>query len=465
LSPLEHARTSPLPTRVYDYSFDVALNYLRTWSYDMARIEAYGQKKFGGDAFTRAEGMTHDKYSKDYIDWIQKLAYRKEDKGRWATPLNVGMQVSTINMLGNFRTSMRNVIGGILYNAQYNGILSGAKSFFQVYKMAGEINDAYERGILQDNLHNIQQDVQNNFQSPLGRLSEKVLRSAGYQKAEEWTRAMNLLSARTFLRNAIRSNQNNPESRSTLQYRATIQRMGGIDPEALLREGGVGPVTDRFLRQNVAAIQGGYGLDQTTATANTAAGRFVLQFQKWGTQAADIFMKEVANPATQAITFGTVGKKETVQVPDGQGGYRAVKVPGKLIPAARFLLLSTAAGLTQKELENFLLGIEDKEASFSEILSRLDAGDAGAFGDLVHKVWMADMSVGAAGVIGNYSQMFTDAFTRSRFKDPTNPPAMALPRAAVQAVVDYVSQGGKLTGMDLDAFLRNNISGYKTLQQ
>src|SRR4029077_14092684 len=162
---------------------------------------------------------------------------------------------------------------------------------------------------------------------------------------------------------------------------------------------------------------------------------------------------------------GTVGKKETVQVPDGQGGYRAVKVPGKLIPAARFLLLSTAAGLTQKELENFLLGIEDKEASFSEILSRLDAGDAGAFGDLVHKVWMADMSVGAAGVIGNYSQMFTDAFTRSRFKDPTNPPAMALPRAAVQAVVDYVSQGGKLTGMDLDAFLRNNISGYKTIQQ
>src|SRR4029077_3489634 len=211
--------------------------------------------------------LTNDAYSKGYIQWQQNLAYRKQSKGAWAKPINIATQVSTFNMLGNYLSSMYNAIGGILYSAAYNGVMPTAKALLQVHKAAGAINNAYELGILQDNMHNLQQDVHN--MTPLGQKAVSgILKVSGYQLVEEVTRAMNLMTARDFLRHAIAENQRIPISKKTIHYLVKIQRVCVIVPQALLREGGVGPLTDRFLRQNVAMIQGGYGLDQTVAWMN-----------------------------------------------------------------------------------------------------------------------------------------------------------------------------------------------------
>jgi hypothetical protein len=393
--------------------------------------------------------MAGDDYTKDYVKMAENRIYEVNDpmSMKW----NIMREIASVQMLANFRSVLRNLISGTKFNMSHNGLIQGLKPLINFRDTFHSIEDAYEKGILQEDLARIMQDTE--ISGTAEKATTAGFKYSGWNAVESWTRAANMMSAKEYLRSAIKANQKNPMSTKSLNSRGFFKRLGIEDQQALLNEGGAGPITDRYLRAAVAETQGGYNVDQTPAFANSQMGKAMLQFQKWSTQALRHFDRNVVNPFLNRI--GT-GREEFVEV-NGQ----KVKVPGEIMPIVRYALLAVAAGLTQKQAEEWIFGIPDKEASFAEIVSRMDKGDRAAFGALVHKLAMASISIGAGGLIGNYIQYGMDMYERSRFKDPFNFPSLSLILGTRDLFLTALEQG-KLTGRDIDQFLSSQASAYRT---
>ena len=295
------------------------------------------------------------------------------------------------------------------------------------------------------------------------KFQEKALKWSGFNAAEEFVRSVNLIAAKSMLRDAIRANQKNPMSAKSLRYRGFFARLGIRSPQSLIDEGGAGPLTDQFLRAAVNEVQGGYRYDQVPAFMDTPQGRFLLQYQKWGAQQLRHFARNVANPAVQAISLGRLGNKEFVKVRDPKTGNVATRqVPGNLMPAARYLFVLTAVGAGLSEILKLLFGRADQTATLAEIMSSMQKGDGYALGMILNKLFSYHLLVGSAGLLGNYAQFGMDFASRSRFKNPFDPPALGPAQAVGNFVLDGIEQG-QITGNDVKQLANSIFTGSRDI--
>ena len=465
---IERARSLPLPSKAYDYSFETARRYLASWSERMAQVEAYGQKvgTEGKDLFDKAQAIAADQPTKDYIKRVQDRAYNVSlDSGiarfaASASTLSTGLQ------LGNPATTLKNLISGMAFTGQAYGVRRTLGTLLNLKKTFDGINDAYEKGILIDDLMNIMADGEKAVAArPLQTFARVALNVSGFAASEVWVRGVNMVAARAMLRDALKANQKDPLSRRSLQYRGFFARLGLRSPQALLDENGTGPETDKYLRAAVNEVQGGYRFDQVPQFMDTPAGRFLFKYQKWGSQQLRHFARNVANPFVQAVSLGKLGNSEYIRVRDPKTGNVVTRrVPGAVMPMARYLLLLAAAGAATEELLKMLFGIPEKEASWGEVLATLDKDTAAGVGMIATKIWGYHLLVGSMGQLGNYLQMGRDVVARSRFKNPLDPPSVAPLKGVSDLMLDWWEQG-TITPDNLDQFSRTQLSMYRVGKQ
>ena len=465
---IERARALKLPNKAYDYTFETARRYLASWAERMAQVEAYGQKvgTEGKDLFDKAQAIAADQPTKDYIKRVQDRAYNVSlDNGvtrimASANTLATGLQ------LGNPATTLRNLLSGMAFTGQAYGVRRTLGTLLNVKKTFDGINDAYEKGILIDDLMNIMADGEKAMAArPLQNFTRVALKVSLFEASEIWVRGVNMVAARAMLRDAIKANQKDPLSRRSLQYRGFFARMGLRSPQALLDENGTGPETDKYLRAAVNEIQGGYRFDQVPQFMDTPAGRFLFKYQKWGSQQLRHFARNVANPFIQAVSLGKLGNSEYIRVRDPKTGNVVTRrVPGAVMPMARYLLLLAAAGAATEELLKMLFGVPEKEASWGEVLAKLDKDTAAGVGMIATKIWGYHLLVGSMGLLGNYLQMGRDVVARSRFKNPLDPPSVAPLKGASDLMLDWWEQG-TITPDNLDQFARTQLSMYRVGKQ
>lgn len=462
---IEKARSLQLPRTAYDYSFGTARKYLMAWAERMAQIEAFGQKvgSQGKDLFDRAQELTLDEPTKKYIKSVQDRAYGV----RWDTPAgrfaNSMNQFATGLQLGNPLSTIKNLLSGMTMAGAFYGTRRTMGALFDVRGAFDKIDDAYEKGIILDDLMNLMEDRgPNGRQSRVSSFTNFMLKVSGFNAAETWVRVVNMAAAQSFLRHAISSNLKNPGSRSSLQYRGFIARLGIKQVQALLDEGGDGPMTDSFLRKAVNEVQGGYRYDQVPAFMDSSAGRFFFKYQKWGSQQMRAFLRHVVNPFVQFVPGGKIGNPELIKYRDPKtGGVITKRVPGAIMPAIRYLILLAAGGAGTEELLNLLFGRPEAEASWSEIAMAMDKDRREAMGMALSKLWLYHVMAGSMGQISNYAQLGMDIANRSRFKNPLDPPALSWAKEAVDLGLDWKEQG-KLTMSNIDNFLRGTLSVYRT---
>src|SRR5206468_8883209 len=79
---------------------------------------------------------------------------------------------------------------------------------------------------------------------------------------------------------------------------------------ALAREGGIGEMSDEFIRQYVMDVHGNYGPGQSPAhILNSPIGKTMFQFQKWGANTSRMMTREYLMPLARAMRSGSMADK------------------------------------------------------------------------------------------------------------------------------------------------------------
>ncbi len=457
LGNIEAARRLHLPHRLYDYSFAAARKYLLGWSERAAQIEAFGQfdtkhvqgPKGSKSLFDVALERTHDETTKEYISKVRDRAYSERLNG-WLGKTLAGVgSLATGLQLANPLTIGVNVLTGLGYNATTMGLRHSLRGLAELRKLHSTIDDAHARGLLLDDMMSMMHDADQYGSGTVQRIQRftgAMLKYSGYNASETFVRAHGLLTAKSFLREALAAHEHAPNGRRARLYAAWFGR-NNIDAAKLMAERGSGITTDRFYREAVNAGQGGYRYDQVPIFTDTPIGRFLFKYQKWGTQAARNFVKNALDPLLRP-GVDAAGQKN----------------PRTIVPLLRYLVVTGALGAAIGELKEAIFGSPDSSASLEEIGKTLDEKQARGLALLGSKIVNAWLAAGAGGIIGNYYQGLRDVSERSRFKNPLNPPAIAPLNALYETALRLKEQGGKLTLRDIDELLRASLSAYRTLE-
>ena len=465
---LDLARTADLPTKMNDYTFETVRRYISARSNRLAQIRNFGQKTAttgpeSKDIFEKYHEYS-DALTQKYINYVRGQIFNTQLVGPFRDSIR-GLGTALTGMhLGNPFTAARNLLSGqAMIGTQY-GIRHWAEG---VHKAHENINDAHEKGIIIDDLFNLVGDGENlGGRSMIQSGTDFLLKWSGEIPAENFNRVVNMGAAKALLRDALAEYKNKGPTKKLLKYMGHFKRLGGIDPQKLLDEGGAGPLTDRYLRQSVKHVQGGYQIDQVPAFQETDAARFFFKYSKWGTQQTNFFTKEVVRPAIRELTFGKY-KKETVEVRNPETGKMETKpVPGDLSKAAAYFVLLAGAGGMAAQFGEHALGIEDTTESLAEIIRKSDKDGQAAFFAVLNKLFQYQLVMGVGGSMGNLSQFGYDWTQRRRFKDPLAPPGLEFIKSSGQLAIDTINQHRLLpTSRDWDTYLRKNLSSYRTLKQ
>src|SRR5690606_2340354 len=156
-------------------------------------------------------------------------------------------------------TATRNWLTGMIYNwANYGS----RPSILAFGSMIRDINrawqNAYQAGVLKEDLISLLHDAeQQGVSQRLSKGTSFLMRWGGYNITGPWIRVHALLTGLHFLLDARREWNRNIASAKPKRYLAFMQRHN-LDSEALIRENGVGPETDKWLRLAVNIPQGSY---------------------------------------------------------------------------------------------------------------------------------------------------------------------------------------------------------------
>ena len=461
---LDLARTANLPTKMNDYTFESVRRYISARSNRLAQIRNFGQKTGPDvkDLFEQYHAIAGDDVTRTYINNVRNQVLNVELVGPFRNFIRgLGTGLTGLH-LGNWRTAMRNALSGQSMIATQYGIKRYAT---EVINSFHNINNAYEKGIIVEDLFNLVGDGPNlGGRSMIQKGTDFMLKWSGEVPAENFNRVVNMSAAKALLRDAIAEYKNKGPTKKLRGYMGHFKRLGGIDPQALLDEGGAGPLTDRYLRQSVKYVQGGYQIDQVPVFLESDTGRFFLKYNKWGTQQTNFFVKEVIKPAIRSLSGGKFAK-ETVEIRNPvTGEMETHQVPGNLKTAAAYFIILAGAGATAAQFDRHILGIEDASESLAEIVTKLDKDGQAAFFAVLNKLWQYQLVMGIGGSIGNYAQWGVDWTERKRFKDPFTPPGLEFIKSSGQLVMDGYNQRG-FNLADVDQYLRKNWSAYRTGKQ
>lgn len=460
---IEKARTQPLPESLYDYSLNAGLKYANRWAERLSQIEHFGQKlgPKGKDLFDTMMGKTTDEGTKAYIDAVSKVVYNVRSKDSFAKAAQTLNTLATGLQLGNPATSALNVIGGLFQNASTFGVSRAVRALTELKGAAKHIKDAHDIGVLRGDYLDIIHDADAlDVNKRLQGFTSKMLKYGGYELTEATNRLHSYLMAKDFLRSATKSLEKNPLSESSKQYLRFIQRVGS-DYEKLLSEKGKGPETEAFYRKAVNESQFSYNLSQTPVWANTAVGKFLFKYQKFGLQMSRYYWQNIMEPLGKAL----VGK-EKVKVRDpatGQMVEARVGAARPLLNMLRYWAGAAVAGNAILGIREMLFGYQNNAPDMSEIDRALaDDRTVDALWLAAKRAWVGNLAIGGLGFFSNYVQMSQDIADRQRVKNPLNPPGIAPLTGLANLGLTLFDQKGEGIGRALDDFVTQNVSMYRT---
>jgi hypothetical protein len=445
---LEKGRAARLPESWYEYSFErVIPRYVAQWAERSAQVEAFGQKiaETDRDAFDAAAGAVRNPELRRYIEATRDHAYRVNRLNPAARrAIGNATAATTALFLSNPYSTLRNVIGGTAQTVNQFGPVQSLKALRGAW---AAIPEAEEAGALKADVADL---IFHDDGSPKLRKAAGVgLKLAGFSAAEQFVRAHNFLTAKTFLRDALRATAENPESRRSLQAAAFLRRHG-MDPAKLARENLRGPETERFLRGAVRQSQGSYRYSQVPLFTDGPLGRFLLQFARWGTMATRFHARHIVAPAV-------LGEEVPVRGRDGKVTVRRVRT---LAPLLRSPLVAMAAGATTFALREALFGLGRSDATWDEVFRTMDddeqRGIELALGHMINDAVMG----GTMGAVSDYAAMLRDAAERSRFKSPLEPPAASILKETGLLAYKQAQQG-RLSAQDYREWAGRIVTPYR----
>lgn len=452
---IEKARTQPLPEMFYDYSWDSAMVYKEKWARRVSQIEQFGQKKGDkqGDLFGEVLKEVHDERTRNYLIEVMRDIYMERPVDATAQFIGNLNIVATGIQLGNPFTATRNWLTGMIYNwANYGS----RPSILAFGSMIRDINrawqNAYQAGVLKEDLISLLHDAeQQGVSQRLSKGTSFLMRWGGYNISEQWVRVHAMLTGRHFLLDALRHWNRNIASAKSKRYLAFMQRHN-IDTEALIRENGVGPETDKWLRLAVNIPQGSYKLNMVPLFVDTPICRFLWKYQKYGTQRSREFWQNGLRPFIKGDAVAYTDK-------DGVRKSERVRSFEQLL---RYFVAATVGGTATAKVLEVLFGTIDPGPGLDELEEALKDEDRKTLlGLLFARAWHSAQTLGALGFFQAPIQATMDVADRQRMKSPLSPPGLAPIEAVGEMILRYVDQGGVLTARDIDNTLNRTLSMYR----
>lgn len=446
---VEKARSEPLPEVFYDYSWDAATRYLRKWARRTSQIENFGQElgQFKKDWFGINIPKVRDQETQNYLNAIRERIYEIESFDTLTNIANWANSLATATQLGNPISASLNLLGGTITNVQEFGIRQIAKSYIDLALDWKNVQkEGTTLGILNRDFMNILNDhvemdadkyfsKEQKISQALAKFANATLTFGGFNGAENIVRASAMLAARSWLNDSLKAVNTNPTSARAKKFYTWINREN-LDANALILENGAGPETDKYMRRAVNVPQGSYNIDMTPVFIDTPAGRFLLKYQKFGTQINRFFYRHFLKPFMDEPTPANF-----LRVAGFLGG---AIVGGGAILAIREAFGYGDPGPDDEEIKK-AFEKKDSERAWSLIFSR---------------AWQNIMAAGSGGFFANYAQFAMDWQDQQRVKNPFSPPGLA----SVDAVIDVFNRmrdQGKLTARDLDEIAENVLSFYR----
>jgi hypothetical protein len=450
---VEKARTDPLPEIFYDYSWDAATRYLRKWARRTSQIQYFGQEmgEFQKDWFDTNIKKVRDRETQEYLNEIKNRIYEIDSFGFLTNIASWFNSVATGTMLGNPISASLNLLGGTTSNVQAFGILQVGKSYLELMRDWKQVQkEGTTLGILNTDFLNILSDhverdggkyfsQTEKVSEALAKFTNVMLTYGGFNGAENVVRASALLSAKGWLTDSLKAVNENPNSSKAKKFYEWVRREN-LDADKLILENGAGEETGKFLRRAVNVPQGSYKIDMTPVFVDTAAGRFFLKYQKFGTQINRFFYRHFLkpffdnpNPATFLRVVGFLG---------------SAVVGGQVILAIREAFGYGDPGPDDEEI---------KKAFENEDTSR-------GWALLFSRVWQNIMAAGSAGNFGNYLQFGLDWQDQLRPKNPLSPPALASVENFVEFINKIRDQKG-INARDIDETLEASLSFYRAFKR
>ena len=453
---IEKARGAALPEKLYDYSWEAAINYKDQWAERISQIEHFGQKgPQQNDLFEKVLAGTIDKAVQEYVQRVSDVVYKRKSNSYVSRTVQSLSSLATGLQLGNPASAIVNLVGGLTLTGQAFPIKSALRAVADMHKMRDAIGDAYAKGILVDDFFGLAADaVQEGVPEKISKLTTGLLKYGGFSTAEHFSRAYNMLVAKHYLRDSLKAWNDNITSRKSKLAVAWMQR-NGFDYRDLLREDGDGPATEKFLRTAVNQTQGSYRIDQTAVFIDEPLGRFLLKYQKFSTQVFRMFVKNHLQPFMDSIKGG---EKVTLEV-DGKEVQERVR---NFMPMLRYFAVAVPGGMLAMGLRAALFGYGESGPDDEEIKKAMaDNETARALGMAAERAFAATLAIGAFGFVGNYAQALWSWQDRQRFKNPLNPPSLA-PIDGLLSLVTKAYDQGRLTASDVDELVQNQWSMYRT---
>lgn len=449
----ERARGTKLPDRFYDYTIDGFIQHLESWSGRMAQIHAFGQQRTAElpPAFERAQNSTADDALKSRLAefWADISDHRIRSTAEKLL-LGVLLPLASIRYLTSVMTSVRNLAGGLQNTAENLGywrtLAAGTKGVADAAVAAGRtlrsaskgdfilhepklVQDGADAGTVQRSLYLASVFDQDPNSRLLGALGSTVLRP--YQLIEQWNRGVNTAAAMAWLKDAQVRLQTQPASGWSMKAKAQLQRWGfkGGDLADLLA--GNPETVRRFLRTAVGEKQYSYNATQTPLIFNSAWGRFLLQFQKWGAQRQRDLHRNVLLPAL-------VGEQV-----DG----RRVR---DVMPLLRFIGGTFGQTALVAAFAALVFGRERKDQTWDEVYRAASEDEQAAVNLALGRIVRDITATGGAGILGDHARGFLDAVSRGRNKQLVNPPGLTLASDVMQLVRNQVERGGDAAAFGRD---------------
>jgi hypothetical protein len=450
---VEKARTDPLPEIFYDYSWDAATRYLRKWARRTSQIQYFGQEmgEFHKDWFDTNIKKIRDDETQKYLNEIKNRIYEIESFGPLTNIMSWLNSIATGTMLGNPIGASLNLFGGTTSNVQAFGILQVGKSYLELLTDWKQVQkEGTTLGILNTDFLNILSDhVENDagkyfsktekVSEALSKFTNVMLTYGGFNGAENVVRATAMLAARSWLNDSLKAVNENPNSKKAKKFYEWVRREN-LDADKLILENGAGEETGKFLRRAVNVPQGSYKIDMTPVFVDTAAGRFFLKYQKFGTQINRFFYRHFLKPFFDNPSPATF--------------FRVIGFLGSAIVGGQVILAIREA-----------FGYGDPGPDDEEIKKAFENEDTSrGWALLFSRVWQNIMAAGSAGNFGNYLQFSLDWQDQLRPKNPLSPPGIASIDNFVEFVNKILNQKG-ITARDIDETLETSLSFYRAYKR
>lgn len=442
---LEMARREALPAGFYEYDFDrVVPAFIRGFSDRMAQIMAFGQKLAkdpnSKDLFDEATEDSRNVQTVEFVQAIKKQVYRIEERTTWNRfTASVRTLASGLLLANPFTTVPRNMISGVLANIEMGGTRRTMKALGRI--IAGTVTPmtARQLGTVKANVLDAQDynDPELTAAAGVRKFANFTLGMSGYHASERLVRTLATATAMQWVTDYLHAAA---DSKTAREAEAFMRRVN-VEPSAVRVEDGdfkQGAATRTLVRRFVLESQFGYDSAQVPLWANSPTGRLFYQYGRWGTQRARTLWQHVFEPAIFGEELvGQDGKRYKVRRMRplatllGAMLTRTIQVGGgAVLTGELFALVAQMFFKRDRDDEDWEVIVE--QAKTDERKAAVAAAER-----LVNDVMLGGM----LGILSQPVDLARSWVQGSRFKNPIEPPASAVPRASYELARSWYERG------------------------